>query len=150
MARLMFALGTEGEVALVAATAKTVLQVVAPANQRVLVKNFHISFDGVSATAEPVVVQLRRQTTAGTMSAATPRKKDDDIATAIQSTGLKNATVEPTDGDILKEIEVHPQAGYESEKELMQEWIIGGGDRIAIKATAPAAVNCVASMECEE
>lgn len=150
MASLGFTVNTAAEVALSAATAKSVLRVKAPSSQRVKVKAFGIYFDGTSATAEPVTVQLVRQTTDGTFTSATPRKIDDSIADSINATAGYNASVEPTDGDILKEVEVHPQRGYEWHAPLGMEPIIGGGDRLAIKANAPAGVNCHAWMLCEE
>jgi hypothetical protein len=149
MAALNFSLVT-AEVALAAATAKTVVQVTAPTNQRVKLKGWSVSFDGTSATAAPVVCRLLRQTTAGTMTSLTPRKGDDDIATAIQSTGQHTATAEPTAGDILDTKEVHPQGGYSEKFGLGDEIIIGGGDRIGIECTAPATVNVVGSLHCEE
>lgn len=151
MARNRFTHTTSVEVALVAATAKTVLQLVAPAAQRVAVSEATISFDGISNTAEPVSVQVRRQTTAGTATARAPLRLDDDIATALASTGQENFTVEPTDSDILATMEVHPQAGVIYQLPIPDgEIVIGAGDRLAIKATAPAAVNCLASFRGEE
>jgi hypothetical protein len=150
MAKLNFQIATTGGVALAAATAKTVLQLNAPTNQRVAVSGIHVSFDGVSGTAVPVLVEVARVTTAGTNTSVTPRKTDDDVATAIQSTAGENATAEPTYGDILKEIHVHPQSGYEVHIPFGKEIVIGGGDRLAIRCTAPAVVNVAAWMECEE
>lgn len=143
-------MSTTGGVALVAATAKTVLSVFAPTNQRVAVSGVHISFDGVLGTGVPVLVEVARTTTAGTNTAVTPRKNDDDIATAVQSTGGENYTVEPTYGDILKEINVHPQSGYEVHIPFGREYIVGGGDRLSIRCTAAAGVNCSADLDCEE
>ena len=149
MADLFFTAQT-AEVALVAATVKTVLQVVSPANHRVRLKRWKVAFDGVAATAEPVQVELLRQTTAGTMSALTPVGSDDSISEAIQSTAQHTATAEPTAGDILDSVEVHPQSGYEVIYPDGWEKKIGGGDRMAIRCTAPANVNVRAQMDCEE
>ena len=150
MARLNFQVGTEGEVSCVAATLKTVLLVIAPTNQRVAVTGWHISFDGATSGNQPIRVQLQRLTSNGTTTSVTPRKQDDDIATAIQSTAGKNASAEPTKGDILKNIEVHPQNGYEEHRPFDRPYIIGGGDRIGIVVTAPDTVNCEAWLDCEE
>lgn len=149
MSRLNFIVDTEGEIALTAATAKTVLQVVAPSNHKVIVKRWGVFFDGTSPTAEPVQVRLLRQTTAGTMSSATPRKLGTDSET-IQSTAQKTATVEPTAGDVLMPIEVHPQQGYAEILPYGDEYEIAGGGRIGIECTAPAGVNVRAYMACEE
>lgn len=137
------------EVALTAATVKTVVQVVAPANQRQKIKGYGVSFDGTSVTAEPVQVELLRQTTAGTMTALTPVKLVAGSET-VQSTAQHTATAEPTAGDILDSIEVHPQGGYEKILPFNQEIENPGGGRIGIRCTAPAGVNVRAKIIFEE
>lgn len=137
------------EVALGIATTKTVLQIVAPTNQKLVVKSWDVSFDGISATEAPVQVELVRQTDAGTMSALTPVKKVPTSET-IQSTAQHTATAEPALGDILSSKEVHPQTGYEKIYMPGDEVIVGGAGRLAIRCTAPAAVNVRANIEYEE
>ena len=151
MAGLPWAITTGGEVALTAAATKTMLQSTAPANQRVQLNGFTVSFQGVSPTAEQIIVRIARQTTAGTMTAVTPVKDDDSLPETIQSTAQKNATVEPTTTDVLREFYVHPQGGYErvfGPKEIM----IKGGGRLGLIVITPTGVNpdCVATMSCEE
>ena len=148
MAGLMCSAQT-AEVALGAAAVKTVIQVAAPANQRLVLKKWGVSFDGVSATAEPVQVELLRQTTAGTMSSLTPVRRSAGSETA-QATAAHTATVEPTAGDILDSVEVHPQAGYVELVPYDARIEVPGGGRIAIRATAPAAVNARAVLVWEE
>ena len=151
MAGLPWAITAGGEVTLTAGATKTILQVVAPTNQRVQVNGFSISFQGVSPTAEQIIIRLARQTTAGTMTAVTPVKDDDSLPETIQSTAQKNATAEPTTTDVLREFYVHPQGGYErafGPKEVM----IKGGGRLGLLVVTPTGVNpdCVATMSCEE
>ena len=141
---------TTAEVALSAATAKTVLQLVAAANHRVKILGWGVYFDGTSSTAEPVLVRLLRQTTAGTMTSLTPVKADDSLAESLQTTAQHTASAEPTAGDVLKRINVHPQSGYEYSAPAFQEDVIGGGDRVGIECTAPATVNVVAWIRFEE
>jgi hypothetical protein len=143
-------LATTAEIALTAATPKTVLQLVAATNHRVKLLAWGVYFDGVSSTAEPVQVRLLRQTDAGTSSALTPTKNDDSIADTLLTTARHTATVEPTGGDLLKGIEVHPQSAYEEACPFGQEFIIGGGDRLGIECNAPAAVNVRAWARFEE
>lgn len=151
MARNFFTLTTpDTEVALTAATAKTVLQLVAASGVRVAIQTVTVSFDGTSNTAEPVVILLERQTTAGTMSARTVYKKDNDISTSLQVTGLHTATAEPTSGDPVLVYHIHPQAGAQYPLPLPGEIILAGGGRIGIKIKAPANVNCLATIEGEE
>lgn len=138
------------EIALGAATAKTVLQLVAATNHRVKILGFGVYFDGVSSTAEPVQVRLLRQSTAGTMTSLTPVKKDDSLAETLLTTAQHTATAEPTAGDVIKAVEVHPQSGYEYTAPFGGEVIVGGGDRIGIECTAPAIVNVRAWIDFEE
>ncbi len=137
------------EIALTAATAKTVLQLVAPANQRLKIKGWGVFFDGVSASAEPVQCRLLRQTTAGTMTSLTPVKLCAGSET-VQATAQHTATVEPTAGDVLDPVEVHPQAGYEKQIPPDMKMEVPGGGRVGIECTAPAGVNVRAKIFFEE
>lgn len=138
------------EIALAAATAKTVIQIVAAANHRVKILSWGVYFDGISTTAEPVQIRFLRQTTAGTMSALTPVKNDDSLAETLLTTAQHTATVEPTAGDVLEVKEIHPQSGYEKIYPMGQEVIVGGSDRVGIEVTAPAVVNVRAEITFEE
>lgn len=138
------------EEGLAAATAETVIQLIAPSNHRIKLLAWGIYFDGTSVTAEPVQVTIARQSTAGTASSLTPVKRDDSLAETLQTTAQQDFTVEPTTGDVLEAREVHPQAGFEVWYPLGQEIVIGGGDRVGLIATAPATVNCRAWMLFEE
>jgi hypothetical protein len=133
------------EIALSAATAKTVVQLVAAANQPIKVYRWGVFFDGTSTTAEPVQVVLMRQSTAGTMSSLTPTKVSNHSET-VQTTAQHTATAEPTSGDVLDMIEVHPQSGYEYVAPLGYEFDVPGGGRIGIVCTAPAGVNVRAKL----
>lgn len=150
MAGINFTVKPTGEVALSAATAKTVLQVAAPANQRLRLKAWGVYFDGTSVSAEPVQVSLVRQTTAGTMTAVTPEKCDDSLPETVQSTAGANASAEPTTAGTLQYREVHPQSGYEYNWGFGDEDFIKGGGRVGIVCTAPATVNVIPWIKCEE
>lgn len=149
MACIQIVADTEGEIALTAATAKTVLQLVAASNHRIKILSFGVFFDGVNVIGEPVQVRILRQTDAGTMSSATPRKIGVYSET-LQTTAQKTATVEPSAGDVLDVFEVHPQNGYEKYWPLGQEIIVPGGGRVGIECTAPEAVNVRAKFTAEE
>lgn len=149
MARLN-AIAQTQEVALSAATAKTVIQITAPANHRVAVLGWGIFFDGTSVTAEPVQVRLLRQTTAGTMSALTPVALDGSVGETIQTSAQHTASAEPTAGNVVDVIECHPQQGYEVIYPLGQEVILQGAGRVGIEVTAPATVNARAKIRFEE
>lgn len=149
MAKLNFTIGTEGEVALVGTTEKSVLYVKSGATHQTAIFGVHVSFDGAVSGNEPVLIKLVRMTTDGTVTSVTARVlNDQDIAP--QASGGKNATAEPTLGTILKVIEVHPQSGYEEHRPFDRPYLVGPGDRVGLAITAPDAVNCVAWLDCEE
>ena len=137
------------EIALAAATAKTIVQVVAPANQRLKIKAWGVFFDGISGTEAAVQVRLLRQTDAGTASSLTPVKQVAGSET-VQTTAQHTATVEPTGGDVLDIAEVHPQSGYEKLIPFDMPIEVPGGGRVGIECTAPATVNVRAKIIFEE
>lgn len=129
---------------------KTLLQVVAASNHAVKLDEISISFNGTSNTAEPILVQISRQTTAGTMTSLTPVKDPDDADETLQVTAQHTATAEPTEGDVLMEEYVHPQTGYTWQAGFGREIKIGGGDRLGIVVTAAASVSANVRVAGEE
>jgi len=129
--------------------ATTVLQIAAPTNQRLKVLAVGVYFDGTSPTAEPVEVEVIRQTDAGTMSSLTPKIRGCG-SESVQSSAQHTATVEPTSGDVVDAFEVHPQTAYEVNYPVGQEVKVAGGGRVGIVCTAPADVNVRAKFVYEE
>jgi hypothetical protein len=145
----LYAVVQTAEVALTAATTRTVLQLLAPANHRVRVLGWGVFFDGTSSSAEPVQVRVLRQTSGGTMTGLTPVPLRPVAETILTST-FGSATGEPSANDILDMVEVHPQQGYEVKFPMGQEIIIGTLGRLGIDCTAPAGVNVRAKFFFEE
>lgn len=129
---------------------KTLIQVVAASNHAVLVEEISLSFNGTSNSATPILVQVARQTTAGTMSALTPVKDPDDSDETLQTTAQHTATAEPTKGDVLMHEYVHPQHGYTWQAPFGGKIKIGGGDRLGVIVTAGADVNAAVRVVGEE
>lgn len=129
---------------------KTLLQIVAASNHKVLIDEISISFNGVSNTAEPIKVDVLRQTTAGTMSALTLVKDPDDFDETIQTTAQHTATAEPTAGDVLMSEHVHPQQNFLWQAPFGRQIAIGGGDRLGIRVTAAASVSAIVRATGEE
>ncbi len=151
MANLTFALET-ADVAAAIGSVKTIVQLVAPTNQRVKLLGWGIAFEGVLTTGQPVAVRLLRQSTAGTMTSLTPVNLNS-VAETIQSTAQHTATAEPTPGDILFTGFIHPQQGIVVQFPFGYEIIVAGGGRLGLEvllASGQAAVDCRASMHCEE
>lgn len=141
---------TRKDEALVAATAETLIQVLAPSSNRLKIREWSVSFDGVTSSAVPVDVDLLRQTTAGTASASTPVKYDPD-SPAAAATASVGFTAEPTAGDVLGSWQITPNGGLL----VMQypegaEPIVEKSGRIAIRALAGAAVNVTAAIAWSE
>lgn len=108
-----------------------------------------ISFDGISNTDQPVLVQVMRQTTAigGSPTTVTPVKHRNGEAGTIQTTAKKSAGgSEPTSSDVYKTYRLHPQGRYP----LPDQFLIEQGDRLGIVCTAPAGVNVSVSAPCDE
>jgi len=125
-------------VAAAAAAAETLLQVVAGATKRLQVKAFEVSFDGADSTKTPVLVELIRQTTAGTSAALTLVKHDEASEAAI-GTALQTFTAEPTAGDILASVYLSPAGGiYSYQYPLGDEPVVAVSGRIGIRVTTVA------------
>ena len=59
-------------------------------------------------------------------------------------------SAEPTAGDVLMTIAVHPQTGYTWQAPFGGELIVTGAEYLGIEVHAAANVNCVAGMIGEE
>jgi len=158
MARVNCVMRT-GPISLVAANGiKTLVQILAPTNQGIALTRATVSFEGTAPTDKPNLVQLMKQTTAGTggLSTITPKLKNSPGgAPTIQTSALYGlwATTEPTSGDILDEKYVHPQSGYEWVWQRGQDEIAGYNVRYAIVVTpgsGNATCNAIAAIEWEE
>lgn len=147
---------TTPEIALSAATAKTVAQLKSVAHHRLRLLRWSVSFDGTSPGAEPVQVRLIRQTSVigGTPTVVAPVFCGVGSETPLSSFTYSAGGSEPTNGGLVLDVkEVHPQSGYEYTYPLGQEDYVTGGASVAylgIECTAPATVNCRASMKWEE
>lgn len=148
MSALKFAAVT-GQIA-TGTAAKTLLQIVAPANHRLKISELAVSFQGVNPIGLPILVQVARQSSAGTMSALTPVKVNDGDPETLLTTAQHTATAEPTTGDVLLSEQVHPQTGYTWQATWGHEIIIPGGGKLGIIVTADASVNAVARVLGEE
>jgi hypothetical protein len=142
-----------GEVSLVANTAKSVLQLKAPTNQRVLIKAIRIlGKQPAGGTDTPVKVRLTRSTSSfGTFSAATPAKNDPNDGETIQTTCGSNASAEPTspsDGGLWWEVQ--PQSGIIEPFAPGQEIKIPGGQSVQFECTSPGTPSLMIEATFEE
>lgn len=144
--------GVTPAVALTAATAKTCIGIVGAAGDSVTLIEMAVSFDGVTASAIPALVELcdYTVTTPGTRT----------TGTAVQTRGQRVAatsaffhtyTVEPTTLTVQYRWYISPNGGlFHLQFPLGREpdLIITKG--LAIRVTAPAAVNTTCTMVWEE
>lgn len=143
---------TEGERALTAATAKTLITLIGATAVKARIVELGIAFDSTSSSAEPVRVRLVRATADGTGTAATVKAWDPDNPTA-SATSKYNYSAEPTkESQALCEWQVHPQAGIVVQYPLGREPVLDNATTsiLCLEATAPAAVNSSAYLVWEE
>lgn len=144
----IYTVKTEGAVALVGATAKTVLTAVAHANSGLQLLSVKLGFDGVTASAVPVLVELCYCTfgTAGTGTSVTPTQTSGRVL-AAGFTGLRNYSAEPTTMTVLEEWLISPNSSTAlMDIPLGNEYDTALAQGFALRITAPAAVNCRATM----
>ena len=155
MAQAGYAITTEAAVALAAATPKSVIGVRAPATiSGIQLKGFTVGFDGVTATAVPVFVELCYSTFAtnapGTNSTSVTVRQTYGRVIAASSTGARNWTTEPTVLTTIRSALLTPNGGLlvfqyplgmEPDSAIVQGFVI--------RCTAPAIVNVRATMDFE-
>lgn len=152
MAAPIYSIVTGGAVALSAATAKSILGVKAHANSGIQVSALRIGFDGVTASAVPVLVELCYCTWAtnspGTNSTSvTPAQKSGRVLTAGFTAG-KTWTAEPTVLTVLDEWLLTPNGGLALvDIPLGNEYDSALAEGFVLRCTAPATVNVRATMD---
>lgn len=137
-----------GEVTLVAATAKSILQLVTPATTRAKITGFSVSFNSVTSSDAPAVVDLLRQTTAGTGgTAATMAALDPDAPAALASGLYDIDSAEPTAGNVLWSGYVTPVGGlFVYNFADGEEPVLDVSNRVGIRVTSPEAVDVIATI----
>lgn len=145
---------TEGEEALAAATAETIMQLRGATAVKAKIVAWGVSFDGATATDAPVMVRLLRQTSDGTGTGATEALLSDPDGPTANCAFLHSfSSTEPSAGDVLEVYEVHPNGGS-----LVREYPPGREpvldnattSRIGIDCLAGATVNVVGFLHWEE
>lgn len=144
---------SNGNIALSAATAKTILNVIAASNSLVRITEMSVSFDGATATATPVTVELCKSTqgAAGTSTSHTIAQVRGPTRT-VQATAARNYTAEPTTLTVLKRWLVPAFNGL-----LVIQFPLGrepeqvtSANGLCLRCTAPATVNAQGYLEFEE
>lgn len=145
-------------VALVAATAKTVLSVRAATTSRsVSIVTMSIGFDGITGNAIPVLVELCRISYAGAgagSTAITPQQVKGP-AGASASSSASGFTTEPTALVVMETYLITPAGGqwtiqYPDDQRPESETGLAQAAGVCIRVNAPAVVNCRPYFKFEE
>lgn len=155
MAKAGYTLQTGAAVALSAATAKTVLCVIAPSQFGIDLKKLKIGFDGVTASAVPVLCELMTSTlvsnsTPGTGNSTGTVTQIYGRSITAGFTGFYASTSEPTVLTAFDSWILTPAGGL-----VMYDYPLGDTPDTAVsigivlRCTAPAAVNVRASFTFE-
>ena len=143
---------SSGDVGLTANTPKTVLQIKAPTNQRVVIRAVTISMvQPPSASTNAIKMRFTYSTANfGTGTAVTPQKVVKELTETIQSTVFANFTVEPTSPTDDQDVS-YVQFGtlFPDERgSNRQIWIPGGyAENIELTSPATATVNVTVVAE---
>lgn len=149
---------TTGPISLAASVTKTMIQLLAASAGGIpKVVDWDFSVDG-STAGLGIRVTLLRQTTGGTvgvaMAAANLDNVSGDGAATSATQAAMNASVEPTSGDLLKDVYWPPNAGPLNEKyPLQREYGLAYASRLGIRVITPAGMttlNGIATLWLEE
>lgn len=150
-------------IALSAATAKTIMYINAGSADQPVLTELSVGFDGVTASAVVVLVELTYGTkatnsTPGTNSTSfTPVQERGWPSQTPASTAANACTSEPTVQTTVKHWLVTPNAGLlvlqnplSRENTGVASGTSQSGNQVALRATAPATVNTRGYLEFEE
>lgn len=140
---------TTGSTALVAATAKTMIELSSSANVPAEWIACDITFNGVTASAVPVTVDFCTYTATGTGTTYTPKRFGQALGTAA-TTAKINDTVEPSTPTVLFSWFIPPTSGVQYQWPLGRELFQGTSVVQGIRLTAPAIVNAIVNLTFEE
>jgi hypothetical protein len=151
MAKAGYSAVTGAAVALSAGVAKSILGVRGNAAFGIDLKKFSVSFDGVTATAVPVLVEICYATFAtnapGTASTSVTPTQIYGRSVVHGVTAARTWTTEPTVLTTVRHLLLSPNGGV-----VLYDWPLGDtpdsavSEGYVIRCTAPAAVNAYAGL----
>lgn len=156
MAKAGYTIRTSAAVALAAATAKTVLCVITPAQFGIDLKKVRVGFDGVTASAVPVLCELMYSTLATNSTPGTNNTNENanivqvygrSITTGFTGFSASAATFEPTVLTQFDQFLLDPNKGL-----VLYDWPLGDtpdsavSNGIVLRCNAPAIVNVRAAF----
>jgi hypothetical protein len=152
MAKTRYSISTGAAVALAAGTAKSVLCVLCPAQFGVDLVGYEIGFDGVTASAVPVLVEICSSTAAtnstpGTGNTTGTVNQVSGRAITAGFTGFYASTSEPTVLTPIDRFTLTPNGGTvirDYQAPNTPDTAVSSG--FVIRCTAPAVVNVNATL----
>lgn len=154
MSRPKYQARTSAAVALTAATARTALMVITPAQFGGQLVKWRLGFDGVTASAVPVLWDIVRSTNATNSTPGTANTNENSNivqqsgrAITTGFTAFSASTSEPTVLTVVESNYLTPVGGllfYDFPMDSEIEWDVSSG--LGVRLTAPAAVNARVSM----
>lgn len=154
MAKAGYSVRTTSAVALSAATAKTCLMVITPSTFGGDLKKLRIGFDGVTASAVPVLWELVRSTNASNSTPGTGNTNENSNIQQVYGraittgfTAFSASTSEPTVLTVLDSNYLTPTGGllvYDVPLGDTFDWDVSAG--MGVRLTAPATVNARVGM----
>lgn len=138
---------TNTAIALVAAVAKTLIQVLAGANNKTVIPHIEISFDGAAADGPALVTVLRQTTAPGTPGTAPTvvEMPNGDVGT-LQVAASTGGGTEPTASDVYWRNYLTPSGRHV----IPGPFEIVGADRLGVTVTAQVGVNAGCTIPGEE
>ena len=103
------AIGYQYGPTLIGTGVKTLVQIRPATNVRQVLREVSISFQGNVTTDPPIKVSFVRQTSAGTMTTGSWSKLNTLDTETLQGAIARDASAEPTTGEVLYQRLVHPQ-----------------------------------------
>ena len=151
-----FIVKTAGATALAAATAKTLINLIAGAAAGVQLREIALAFDGVTASAVPVLIEVCTSTQAGVGTpgtSPTPAQYKGRVFAAPFTAG-ESYSAEPTVLTPIWHTLVTPNGGtiilpFGVGDEIETDLSSGTVKALAIRANAPAIVNVRAAVKAE-
>jgi hypothetical protein len=157
MAKAGYWVGTSAAVALTAATAKTALMVICPAQFGTDLKKFRVEFDGVTSSAVPVLCELVTSTNATNSTPGTANTTETANIVQVYGrsittgfTAFSASTTEPTVLTVVERFLLTPTGGtlfYDFPLGDTYDTAVSSG--IGLRLNAPAGVNARCSMTFE-
>lgn len=147
----LYTLSVDG-IALVAATAKSIVEIATGANDRAKIVEWSLTFDGVTATAVPVKCEIGRFS-AGVTTATTLAGGKEDAGEGTPGVTSKHSTSAEGAGAIdasAKILRLPPTSGMIYQSPLGRETILGLSAFWRMRLTAAAVVNVTFHVTWEE